>query len=97
MPRKIISLAILASLAGCTGTTPYPTPNPIYGAAVSANPYPPGSPQFCRTYARQTAGNSYENKIDRQDDSYGESFLYAQQARRQGQDAYRRCLARHTR
>ncbi|MEN3792738.1 hypothetical protein [Fulvimarina sp. MAC3] len=84
----------LLMLAGCNTATPYPIANPIHGARVSANPYQPGTPEFCRQYARQTAANEYENRVDRSEDSYGARALTEIDARRDGARAYERCLRR---
>ena len=77
-------------------SAPYPNPSPIYGARVSANPHPRGSEGFCREYARQTAGNSYENNVDRGEDSFGVRVFTEQRARDEGDAAYRRCRAGRT-
>ena len=84
-----------AALAGCQETTPYPNYNPIYGASVSANRNPPGSPAFCRTYARQTAGNDYFDNRD-SGDGIGADLLAQGRARDSGRRAYRRCLSGRT-
>lgn len=84
----------LLALAGCNGATPYPLESPIAGARVSANPYQPGTPEFCRQYARQTAANAYENRIDRGEDGFGVRALTEVDARRDGARAYERCLRR---
>ncbi|BDA87136.1 hypothetical protein Sa4125_46780 [Aureimonas sp. SA4125] len=94
--HRLAPLLVLSLLAGCTsgGTdgTRYPSASPIYGARVSANPEARGSEAFCRTYARQTAGNQYEGSRDS-----GEGFSSNAAARRQaelaGERAYRRCLS----
>ncbi len=93
MRATIFFLGILVGLAGCNAGTPYPNLSPIAGARVSANPNPRGTEAFCQQYGRQTAGNSYENRIDRDEDSIGADLLYRQQARDDGAAAYRRCLA----
>ncbi|MER0239523.1 hypothetical protein [Fulvimarina sp. MAC8] len=84
----------LLALAGCNTATPYPLENPIRGAAVSANPYRPGTPEYCRQYARQTAANAYEGRVDRGEDGFGVRALTEQDARRDGARAYERCLNR---
>lgn len=82
------------ALSGCVAS--YPNGTPIAGAYVSANPVRPGTADFCRVYARQTAGNSYENLVDRGEDSFGARFIKEQSARQAGSRAYRRCLAGRT-
>ncbi|MBP0617645.1 hypothetical protein [Jiella mangrovi] len=86
------ALLALSALAACTASTPYPNNTPIVGARVSANPYRPGTPEFCRQYARQTAANAYENRVDRGEDGFGVRALTRQSAERSGDRAYRRCL-----
>ncbi|MEF2070163.1 hypothetical protein [Consotaella aegiceratis] len=89
--------AFLACLtvAGCTAISPVPdTPYP--GTPVSANPKPRGTEAFCRTYARQTASNAYEDRVDTDEDSWVVRQGTAEQARRTGDEAYRRCLAGRT-
>ncbi|MDY8111011.1 hypothetical protein U0C82_17920 [Fulvimarina sp. 2208YS6-2-32] len=81
-------------LAGCNTSTPYPSGTPIEGARISANPFPRGTPEFCAQYARQTAANEYEARIDRSEDGFGIRQLTEQQARRDGARAYQRCLDR---
>ncbi|TFF21728.1 hypothetical protein E3C22_13640 [Jiella endophytica] len=88
------TLAALAGLAACTGGTPYPNGSPFVGARVSANPYQPGTPDYCREYARQTAANTYENRIDRGEDGFGVQALTRHSAERSGDRAYQRCLQR---
>ncbi|MCQ0989479.1 hypothetical protein [Jiella marina] len=92
--RWIIVALPLAALAGCNTATPYPNGSPIAGARVSANPYQPGTDRYCREYARQTAANDYQGRVDRSEDSFGARAIKAQSARRDGGRAYRRCLAR---
>lgn len=92
--RWIVVALPLAALAGCNTATPYPNGTPITGARISANPYERGSESFCRQYARQTAANEYEARIDRSEDSFGARAITEQYARRDGDRAYRRCLAR---
>ncbi len=84
-----------ATLAGCQETTPYPNYNPIYGARVSANPNPRGTAAFCRTYARQTAGNDYFDNRD-SGEGIGYDLIQQQRARESGRRAYQRCLAGRT-
>lgn len=85
---------LVALLAGCNAATPYPnTDNPIRGARVSANPHPAGSDAYCRTYARQTAANAYEGRIDRSEDGFGVRRITEDFARRDGTRAYQRCRA----
>ncbi|MCP3056670.1 hypothetical protein [Aurantimonas marianensis] len=93
MRAAIVCLGLLAGLAGCNAGTPYPNPSPIAGARVSANPNARGTEAFCQQYGRQTAANSYENRIDRGEDSIGVSLLQRQRAREDGAAAYRRCLS----
>lgn len=92
MRATILLLGILVGLAGCNAGTPYPNLSPIAGARVSANPNPRGTAAFCQQYGRQTAGNSYENRIDRGEDSLGIDLIQRQRAREFGAAAYRRCL-----
>ena len=87
-------LLALSGLAACNASAPYPNGSPFVGANVSANPYRQGTPEFCRRYARQTAANSYENRIDRGEDGFGVRALTRQSAARNGNRAYRRCLSR---
>lgn len=96
MYRLAPLLAILV-LAGCSPQTEtrFPDVSPIAGARVSANAQPRGSEAFCRTYARQTAGNQYEGNRD-SGDSFGSDLGALQQAERAGDVAYRRCLAGRT-
>ncbi len=89
------ALVVLAALAGCQETTPYPNYNPISGASVSANPNRPGTAAFCRTYARQTAGNDYFGNRDN-GEGIGYDLIQQQRARETGLRAYRRCLAGRT-
>ena len=96
MRHALLLAAAACALSACQDSAPYPNPSPIYGARVSANPHSRGSEAFCREYARQTAGNSYENNVDRGEDSFGVRVFTEQQARRQGDDAYRRCRAGRT-
>ena len=96
MKTAILSLGVMTLLAGCTQVTPYPNYNPIHGAEVSANRQPRGTRDFCRKYAQQTAGNAYENRIDRGEDSLGAGLITRQRAEEEGRRAYRRCLAGRT-
>lgn len=96
MRSALLLVAVLAGVAGCNSATPYPNGSPIVGARVSANENPRGSDAFCRQYARQTAGNSYENRIDRGEDGFGVRALTRQRALDQGEAAYRRCRAGRT-
>ena len=97
MPKATpLLLGLLVGIAGCNTQTPYPNLSPIAGAQVSANPNPPGSEAFCRQYARQTAANQYENLVDRGEDGFGVRALNRQSASRNGERAYRRCLAGRT-
>ncbi|MBB4002540.1 MAG: hypothetical protein V7704_19865 [Aurantimonas endophytica] len=89
-------LGLLVGLAGCNTETPYPNLSPIAGARVSANPNERGTPAFCRQYARQTAGNQYENLVDRGEDGFGVRALQRQSAIADGDRAYRNCLAGRT-
>ena len=90
-----VSIILLAGLAGCQETTPYPNPSPIYGARVSANQHRPGTPEFCRTYARQTAGNTYVNNRD-SGEGIGYDLIQRQRAREDGRRSYARCLQGRT-
>lgn len=93
--RILVPVLIAAlPLAACNASAPYPNGTPFASARVSANPYRPGTPQFCRQYARQTAANTYENRIDRSEDGFGVRALTQQSAARDGDRAYRRCLQR---
>ncbi|MBO0661778.1 hypothetical protein LQ948_04265 [Jiella sp. MQZ9-1] len=83
----------LAGFAACTGPAPYPNGSPFQGGTISPNRYTPGSPRFCREYARQTAANSYENRVDRGEDGFGARVLKQQFSARAGDRAYRRCMA----
>ncbi|WP_156381626.1 hypothetical protein [Aurantimonas sp. Leaf443] len=83
-----------ALLAGCTSVTPVPIDSPVPYVGASANPAPRGSPEFCRIYASQSANNAYENAVDRGEDGFGMRALKRQQALRDGDRAYQRCLAR---
>ncbi|ORE94756.1 hypothetical protein [Aurantimonas sp. 22II-16-19i] len=87
-------LLAVSGLAACNASAPYPNGSPFAEARVSANPYRAGTPEFCRQYARQSAANSYENRIDRGEDGFGVRALTRQSAERSGDRAYRRCLAR---
>lgn len=91
--KLLLPLLAAAMLAGCT--TPYPNGAPFYGAEVSGNAHPRGSEGFCRTYARQTAGNAYEGNRD-SEDGFGRDLFTAEQARQAGERAYARCRAGRT-
>ncbi|MBO0904352.1 hypothetical protein [Jiella sonneratiae] len=93
-PTLALAALLTAGLSACNAGTPYPNGSPFVGARVSANPYRPGTPEFCRRYARQTAANSYENNVDRGEDGFGVRALTRQSAERDGARAYRRCLER---
>lgn len=89
--RTVLAASLAsAMLAGCT--TPYPNGSPIVGANLDANTAPRGSAEFCETYARQTAANTYEESRDTDDGSGYEAF----RAKRVGSTAFRRCLAGRT-
>ncbi|NDW05821.1 hypothetical protein [Jiella pacifica] len=90
----VLVFAAALPLAGCNASAPYPNGSPFVGARVSANPYRQGTPEFCRQYARQTAANTYEGRIDRGEDGFGVRALTRQSAARDGERAYRRCLRR---
>ena len=95
----LLAASFLATLvlAGCSPQTEtrFPDVSPIIGARISANPHPRGTEAFCRTYARQTAGNQYEGNRD-SGDSLGSDMAALQQAEMAGDAAYRRCLAGRT-
>ena len=88
-------LPFLAATLLTACTTPYPNGSPIFGARVSGNPHPRGSEEFCRNYARQTAGNEYEGNRD-SDDSFGSNMFARERARQAGDRAYDRCRAGRT-
>ena len=96
-PLLAASLLATLVLAGCSPQTEtrFPDVSPIIGARISANPHPRGTEAFCRTYARQTAGNQYEGNRD-SDDSFGSNMFEAQRAKRAGDQAYARCRAGRT-
>ena len=87
-------LLAVASLSACQASAPYPNGTPFPGAQVSANPYRPGTPEFCRQYARQTAANDYESRIDRSEDGFGARAISRDISRRDGRRAFRRCMRR---
>ncbi|WP_102961065.1 hypothetical protein [Mangrovicella endophytica] len=89
--KWIVVAAGCALLAGCN-TTPYPNGTPIRGADLSANRHAGSRDDFCRNYARQTAANDYENRVDRGEDGFGERAIHRNQALRQGDRAYQRCI-----
>ncbi|MCB8838680.1 hypothetical protein [Aurantimonas sp. VKM B-3413] len=89
----ILLLASAAGLAGCQANAPFPNGSP-FGTTISANRHPRGSEAYCRQYANQTAGNAYENQVDRSEDGFGVRFLTEKSAQRRGAEAYRRCLGR---
>ncbi|MCQ8781816.1 hypothetical protein [Mangrovibrevibacter kandeliae] len=95
---SLLALALTGGLAApafAQPVTPYPNQSPITGARIGANDAPRGSVEFCRTYARQTAANAYEDRISRDEDGFGVRAFNEQQASRDGNDAFERCLARH--
>lgn len=94
MKAALATLGLVGILSGCT--TPYPNYNPITGAEVSANSRPQGTDAYCRQYARQTAGNAYDNRIDRSEDSFGAAAITRQRAIEAGERAYERCLSGRT-
>lgn len=96
----LIAIPVLAMTATASNAqsqsrdgAPYANSTPFPGASISANPHPRGSQAYCRTYARQTAANAYDAQVDRSE-GFGSRFLTENSARRDGEDAYQRCLSR---
>lgn len=89
--NRLAAMAACIMLVGCS--TQNPNAASMVGSAdIGANPYQRGTPEFCRRYAQQTATNTYASNSD-----VGADAGADQQARIQGDAAYRRCIAGRSR
>jgi hypothetical protein len=87
--RLASALVVSLALTGCMSTNP--NAPLIAGSSPDANTARRSTPEFCKRYARQTAGNTYETNSD-----LGAEAGALQQARINGGAAYDRCLAGRT-